>query len=101
MLKVIAGDVSVSYRVKWTDGAETLISPVLAPRTSSARRFKTPETQEPTKKRSTPRFGITAHHVWVSDPCAVPVVGRRRSSLWCSPRACLVDLYWQMAFAAS
>ena len=28
VLKVIHGEVSVSYRVKWTDGHETLISPV-------------------------------------------------------------------------
>jgi hypothetical protein len=27
VLKVIRGGVSISYRVKWTDGAETLISP--------------------------------------------------------------------------
>jgi Domain of unknown function (DUF1918) len=27
VMKVIHGDVSISYRVKWTDGAETLISP--------------------------------------------------------------------------
>ena len=27
VLRVIHGDVSVSYRVKWTDGHETLISP--------------------------------------------------------------------------
>lgn len=29
VLQVIHGVVSVSYRVKWTDGNETLISPVL------------------------------------------------------------------------
>jgi len=28
VLKVIVGQVSVSYRVKWSDGHETLISPV-------------------------------------------------------------------------
>ena len=28
VLKVIVGEVSVSYRVKWSDGHETLISPV-------------------------------------------------------------------------
>jgi hypothetical protein len=28
VLKVIVGDVSVSYRVKWSDGHETLIAPV-------------------------------------------------------------------------
>ncbi len=27
VLKVIHGEVSITYRVKWTDGAETLISP--------------------------------------------------------------------------
>jgi hypothetical protein len=28
VMKVIVGEVSVSYRVKWSDGHETLISPV-------------------------------------------------------------------------
>ena len=28
VLKVIVGEVSVSYRVKWSDGHETLISPL-------------------------------------------------------------------------
>ena len=27
VLKVIHGEVSISYRTKWSDGAETLISP--------------------------------------------------------------------------
>jgi Domain of unknown function (DUF1918) len=27
VLKVIHGGVSISYKIKWTDGAETLISP--------------------------------------------------------------------------